>query len=111
MIVRQWNIRGCNDLLKQKEVRNFIIENKLSIMIFLENKVRKCYAEEIANACCPTWSFFHNCMGEGVGRVWSMWNQSDVEIDLLSIHEQVITVKVKVIGTETEFYLWYICSF
>lgn len=87
MVVGQWNIRGCNDPSKQKEVRNFVRDTKLSLLVLVENKVRKTF---LANNCCPSWSLLHNCMGNGVGRVWILWNPRDLEVEVVSIHEQVI---------------------
>lgn len=36
-----WNVRGLNKVYKQKELKSFIIENKVSIIAILENRVNE----------------------------------------------------------------------
>ena len=40
MIIGSWNIRGCNDPLKVKEVKDFFHGNNLDILAVLETRIR-----------------------------------------------------------------------
>lgn len=44
-------------------------------------------------------------MGEGIGRVWVLWNPTEREVDLVSIREQLIKVKVNEVGKGIEFFI------
>lgn len=35
-----WNVRGCNKLFKQKEVKTFLLKNKVDVCALLETRVK-----------------------------------------------------------------------
>lgn len=90
-----WNIRGCNDPAKQKEVKNSVNKRAIAMVVLVENKVKRKNVDMVCKNCCPHWEFIHNCMGERVGRVWIGWNPEVLEVEMFRLHEQTITVKVK----------------
>lgn len=55
-----WNIRGLNDLFKQKEVTSFVRRVKVSLICLLETRVKVEKAEKIKENFVPRWRFLHN---------------------------------------------------
>lgn len=65
-----WNIRGLNDPIKQKEAKSFVSSNKLSLVGFLEHKIKAVWADRITHFICPNWSFVNNYSQAALGRIF-----------------------------------------
>lgn len=57
---KAWNIRGLNNLLKLKDVRSFIMSNKLDIVTILETRVKDNNIDKISGNTFGNWSFINN---------------------------------------------------
>ena len=68
--VASWNIRGLNDPLEQKDIRNFDLENKISILCMVESKVRFSNISGVFGKCCPGCKVIHSCDQRNIGRIW-----------------------------------------
>lgn len=65
-----WNVRGCNKLFKQKEVKLFLQRNKVDIAILLETRVKKDKAPRIMGKMCRGWEYINNYRSAVNGRIW-----------------------------------------
>lgn len=55
-----WNIRGLNDPIKQKEVKSFVKNNKLSLMGLIEHKIKEPKSSRVFGLLFPQWSSIFN---------------------------------------------------
>ncbi|XP_031252301.1 uncharacterized protein LOC116110228 [Pistacia vera] len=71
--VAVWNVRGLNSLIKQKEVRNLISSNNLSLCAVLETRVRENNMDVVRKIVFRNWAMVENyCFCER-GRIWVGW--------------------------------------
>jgi hypothetical protein len=89
-----WNIRGINNLLKQKEVRSFVRRVKVSLICLLETRVKVEKAEKIKENIVPGWGFLLNYDNHHLRRIWICWNKDVVEVNLIRKHEQSISCEL-----------------
>jgi exonuclease III len=83
------NIRGLNDLLKQREVKSFVRRAKVSLICLLETRVKIEKAEKIKENNVPGWKFIHNYDSHHLLRIWICWNKDAVEVHLISMSSQL----------------------
>ncbi|GJR69927.1 RNA-directed DNA polymerase, eukaryota, reverse transcriptase zinc-binding domain protein [Tanacetum coccineum] len=58
--VASWNIRGLNRSLKQKEVRQVVNENNLSVCAILESRVDVAAVYDTCKKVCSRWKWNYN---------------------------------------------------
>ena len=78
-----WNIRGMNASYKYNEISKVIVEYKLSLLCLLETKVASWNVNKIKRKCIPNWKLLHNCPSKGVGKVWFVWDDRRLEVNLV----------------------------
>lgn len=86
-----WNIRGLNAPHKYKEIGKVIDDYLLSLLCLLKNKLNFRNIEKIKRKCLAQWRHIHNCLVNGVGRVWFAWDDGLLDVDLLWSSTQTIT--------------------
>ena len=64
-----WNVRGLNNLLKQKEVVRRIRNLNISLVCLLETRVKHNNMQEIINKMFSRWKFLHNYNYASNGRI------------------------------------------
>ncbi|KAK9665053.1 hypothetical protein RND81_14G087100 [Saponaria officinalis] len=92
-----WNIRGCNDPLKLREVADFLRTNNLDVCGILETRVKNRRATKIGQQFTG-FKVTHNCSISN-GRVWVIWNPRNVSVTVLEVHMQFIHCQVLHHGT------------
>ena len=103
-----WNIRGLNLSPKQKEIRNLIKENKLSVMAVLESKVQDGKLKKITESVFGNWNWISNKdFGRNTTRILVGWNPGDIRVFPIDMNDQVIHCKMITVGDMKSFY----CSF
>ena len=96
-----WNIRGMNLLPKQKEVRQVISDNHLSICSILESHVPLDRLASVCSFVFCNWNWTSNgSMCAKYPQIIIGWNPADVDLMVISqsdqvIHAQVFLKKVK----------------
>lgn len=76
--------------MKQREVRRFIQEHRLSFCGLVETKVKEENKTRVMNNIDRTWSVLGNYESSPSGRVWVCWNPRDVDVALLFQNDQVM---------------------
>jgi exonuclease III len=89
-----WNISGVNKSLKQKEVKKMVARLKVSIIFLVETRVQKLNIIKIRDNMLPGWEILHNCNDHWLGKIWICWDPGGFSINVVDVHEQVLTCKV-----------------
>jgi hypothetical protein len=90
-----WNLRGLNDPLKQREAKNWVINNKLSLIGLLEHKIKEPKVSRVVNTVLPQWSFVSNHSSSPMGRLLICWNPLVFNVQVLSQSSQFIHCQVQ----------------
>ncbi|XP_074289068.1 uncharacterized protein LOC141614210 [Silene latifolia] len=85
-----WNIRGLNDLNKQKVVKWFMHNNRVGLFRLLETKLKPGNLLKKYTSICDGWSVSTNCSWHKGGRIWVLWKPSLFDIHFLSYSAQHI---------------------
>lgn len=85
-----WNIRGCNQPLKQKEMKYFLNKNSIDIVGFFETRVKEAKHNQILKKFGNSWEWCNNYHYSGKGRIWFGWNIEKVKGDISFVSAQVI---------------------
>ncbi|GJV99689.1 RNA-directed DNA polymerase, eukaryota, reverse transcriptase zinc-binding domain protein [Tanacetum coccineum] len=106
--VASWNIRGLNRSPKQKEVRQVVNENNLSVYAILESHVDVAVVYDTCKKVCSRWKWTSNgnLCSKG-SRIILGWNDDLVDVMIMAQTNQVMHVQVNTrIDNKTLF-----CSF
>ena len=104
MNIITWNVRGLNDTIKRKEVRNLIRKQNITVLDILETRMRDFQRDKVSKDCFGNdWSFFHNSDGQK-SSIWVGWNKNLVEVKKLYDNKQVIMVEIILRETQVSYY-------
>ncbi|XP_074307797.1 uncharacterized protein LOC141642767 [Silene latifolia] len=103
--ISSWNIRGCNDPLKQQEIRDFLWSNKLDILGVLETRVKKKNADNIIKNKFSNYSVICNYDCHYNGRIWLIFNPVTVTVKPILSHAQFIHCAINHHATSQNFFL------
>ncbi|KAJ9566105.1 hypothetical protein OSB04_002071 [Centaurea solstitialis] len=107
--IAAWNIRGLNSPNKQKEVRDFIGTNGVSIFAALETHVRADYLHTVCGGVFRLWPWFSNHVYSTTGtRIIVAWNSREVDVMALENKEQFMHCEVKVRNSDTRFFISFV---
>lgn len=56
MRVLSWNVRGCNEILKIKEIRELCSKHHIQVVALLETRVRKHKREGVMRRIGDNWN-------------------------------------------------------
>jgi len=91
-----WNIRGMNQPPKQKEVRQVLSENKLSVCAILESHVAVGNLQMLCSNVFSSWQWTSNSsMCSKSPRIILGWNPVEVDLMVVSCSDQVIHAQVR----------------
>lgn len=93
MIVSTWNIRGLNKPLKQKEIRAYLLKNKVDICGILETRVKKGNSKNIFRRIACDWDYCFNNEHAYNGRIWMIWKK-DIDVHIIDKGSDFIHCKV-----------------
>lgn len=86
-----WNIRGMNKSIKQKEVKEFISSNKMSVCAVLESHVTESKLKSISKRIFGRWEWVSNtCDCVGGTRIIIGWNPEVINLKVLNKTDQVV---------------------
>ncbi|XP_075092574.1 uncharacterized protein LOC142172785 [Nicotiana tabacum] len=104
-----WNIRGLNKAARQKEVKWFLTSNKVYIIAILEHKIKKLNADQVTRRIAPGWKYMDNYEQSSKGRIWILWDPSEIECKEMCKTDQLIhtSVYAKMLDTQFNFTVVY----
>ncbi|XP_074293052.1 uncharacterized protein LOC141619952 [Silene latifolia] len=103
--ISSWNIRGCNDPLKQQEIRDFLWSNKLDVLGVLETRVKKKNAGNIIKNNFSQYSVICNYDCHYNGRIWLIFNPATVTVTPILSNAQFIHCAINHHATSQKFFL------
>ncbi|KAK9698263.1 hypothetical protein RND81_08G092300 [Saponaria officinalis] len=89
MKIGSWNVRGCNDPLKIREVTDFLRRHMVDVFGILETRIKNGKARKVINQRFTEYGVLHNSTISN-GRVWVVWNPRTVTVQALDVHVQYI---------------------
>jgi len=101
-------LRGLNDPLKQRAAKLFLKNNQLSIMGFIEHKVKEPNIRKIIRSICPHWHFAHNSSHAPIGRILVCWDPNILNVKILHTTSQLIHCEVSSILDGLEFFITFV---
>ena len=104
MNILVWNCRGALNPSFQSFVHNMTQTHSSAIMIITETKVNGSRAKEIIDRLYFDGAFHANNIGYS-GGLWLLWDQTQVEISILSSTEQEIHALVKDLSSNNSWLL------
>ncbi|KAL9243816.1 hypothetical protein vseg_017658 [Gypsophila vaccaria] len=106
-----WNVRGLNDLNKQKVVKWFMYNNGVGLFGLIETKIKPSSLLKTNTSLCDGWSITTNCSWHKGGRIWVLWNPKLFDIQILEYGSQYIHMKVYYQIDNRQFLLTMIYAF
>ncbi|XP_074277741.1 uncharacterized protein LOC141601364 [Silene latifolia] len=91
---RFWNVRGLNKWNKKGDIRRFLHINKVSLFGLVETRVKIKNNDRIQARFSSPWKVIDNSEVKDSGRIWLLWDSSQIMVscirkDLQVIHAQV----------------------
>ncbi|GJZ55587.1 RNA-directed DNA polymerase, eukaryota, reverse transcriptase zinc-binding domain protein [Tanacetum coccineum] len=94
--VGTWNIRGLSSSEKQKDVVNFIREERLHICIVLETQLKSKRIVKVCERIYGRWNWFTNMRYCNKGcRIMVGWNEDEVRLSVIHMARQFFLVHVE----------------
>ncbi|XP_074305402.1 uncharacterized protein LOC141640530 [Silene latifolia] len=106
-----WNVRGLNDLNKQKVVKWFMHNNGVGLFGLLETKIKPSSLLKKNTTLCEGWSVSTNFSWHKGGRGWILWKPTCFKLHFLEYGAQFIHMLVKSNTDDHKFYLTVIYAF
>lgn len=94
MIVAAWNVRGMNNPVKTKEVRDFLEVNNISVMGLLETKIKRQNAGKLQKKLGNKWNWSTNYDHHDEGRISVGWRTDRFKMETCNTHPQFIVTKI-----------------
>ncbi|XP_074291655.1 uncharacterized protein LOC141618445 [Silene latifolia] len=106
-----WNVRGLNDLNKQRVVRSFLHNNGVGLFGLLETKLKPSMLLNRNTSICDGWSVSTNCSWHKGSRIWVLWKPDLFYIQFVSYSAQHIHMMVHSRVDNKDFQLTMIYAF
>lgn len=100
-----WNVRRLNKVYKQKEMKEFLVMNKVILIAIIEHKIKEQIAQKVINKIAPGWLWCDNYIHSTRRRKWIVWNPRFVIYTTLAKHAQFIHGEVMIHSSNTQFRL------
>lgn len=84
MKIATWNIRGLNDLSKQREIRSLVSRLNIHLFCIIETRVKFAKSALTQKAMLSGWEFVSNYNLHYLGRIWICWNKNVLDVAVLS---------------------------
>ena len=79
-MIISWNVRGCNDIAKIREIGSRLFELNCAVAILVETRVKKDKSKKVRNNLGHRWHYIDNYDFHHNGRIWILWNPKQVEV-------------------------------
>lgn len=104
-MIGTWNVRGLNASVKQRDAVDFVHNNKLGLVGFLETKLRSDKLTSIYNRYFQQWLSLDNCDQHPRGRIWVLWREGEFKCTQLAHDKDFIHLHVQSIALQHQFHL------
>lgn len=74
MKIFSWNVRGLNNIDRQRSIRSWLHNFGSSVGAFLETHVSEENSVQVAAGCLQDWRFDFNYSEDAGGRIWLVWD-------------------------------------
>lgn len=108
MIIAAWNVRGMNSTGKVKEVRNFLEDNKVTVVGIVETKIKEHKATTIQKKMGSMWNWSTNYNHHRNGRIWVGWRKDKCKVRIDGSHSQYIATTVTPLENLDEFHVIFV---
>lgn len=98
------NIRGLNDLSKQREIRSLVKRFHIQLLCIVETRVKREKSMKIQGDILPGWGFVSNYEYHQNGRIWICWDPKVLKVDIISKSMQEISCKNEAVN---ENMVWF----
>ncbi|KAL0455380.1 UNVERIFIED_CONTAM: LINE-1 retrotransposable element O protein [Sesamum latifolium] len=88
-----WNVRGLNRQDQQMVVRGLIVEFNIHFIGLLETRVASTDTSRVQSRLLHNWKWFVDPTRLG-NRIWLAWDDSEVDVNILLVHNQCIHCRV-----------------
>ncbi|XP_075087832.1 uncharacterized protein LOC142169811 [Nicotiana tabacum] len=105
MNIVSWNIRGLNKVYKQREIKQYLRDNKVVLIAIIEDKVKQPMAEKTIQKISRNWKWTDNYVASNRGRIWILWDPGVLDFAIHSCSEQLITGKIIIHQSHKEFWM------
>lgn len=102
-----WNVRGFHKPLKQRSVQTIVGNQKIDIFGILESKLDEKALQFMLRVRFRGMKAIHNFMLNNKGYILVLWNPCSVHVDVLSMCDQAIHIRVTCCRSKSIF----CCSF
>ena len=100
-----WNIRGCNDAAKNRELRNLVASQNLCLLGILETKVKATNEMKRQRGLLQQWHFVSSLNAQAVGRIWVGWDPARCSIRVVNKSDQWVHCSVNHHEQNLHFFL------
>ncbi|KAK9723775.1 hypothetical protein RND81_05G024400 [Saponaria officinalis] len=108
MIISPWNVRGMNDPLKQQEVLDFFVRNKVDCGAIIETHIKAHSVNAIKRRFFQRFSLVTNLDFHPGGRLWVLWDSSTVTLRVLQGGAQFLHCSLLHIATQRFFLVTFV---
>ena len=89
-----YHVRGLNDLIKIKKVKDFLMKQKAECCAMFKTRVRRHKVKTIQKKFGNQWCWISNYDYSPIGRIWFGWKPEEVKVIWLETTEQCMTLQV-----------------
>ncbi|XP_074318596.1 uncharacterized protein LOC141655414 [Silene latifolia] len=105
-----WNVRGINSDTKQRDMKWYMHHASVSLFGLLETRVKPRSLNKVAKNICEGWSFTTNHNYHNSGRIWVLWKNNQIKIDIIEKNAQYIHFKATNIEGH-EFFVTFVYGY
>lgn len=84
-----WNVIGLNASLRQYDVKQYIVRNKVKVMCLLETHVKSDKKEDVVKKLCG-WCSVDNYRYAPNGRIWIVWDNQFAQVTVIEGSDQYL---------------------
>ncbi|XP_074306305.1 uncharacterized protein LOC141641547 [Silene latifolia] len=103
--------KGLNSDTKQRDVKWYLHQSEVVLFGLLETRVKPGSLNNVANNMCNGWDFVTNHNYHAGGRIWVLWKNQYVKVDIIEMDSQYIHLKVKDKVGNHIFYATFVYGF
>lgn len=96
--IMSWDIRGLNTSARQREVGRVLTSLKPSICILVETKIKHHKKDKIMRKSFKGWSCIDNYEFHEKGRIWVLYREDDIKVNVCHKSKQMISCIVDLNG-------------
>nr|GEU94941.1 RNA-directed DNA polymerase, eukaryota, reverse transcriptase zinc-binding domain protein [Tanacetum cinerariifolium] len=105
------DVKGLSSFEKQKEVVNFIIEEKLHVCVVLETRLKSKRIDKVCSSIFGRWNWFINMRYCNKGcKIMVGWNKDEVSMSVLHMARQSVLLKMETRNDNVKMFETFIYS-